>query len=345
MSIINTRTQNMRDMNPGFDRWENRVSQYGAMDLFKVQTDAPNGILRPSLKEKAMDSIHSTLQVPVYDQKTVTIGSTRSVTIADDENTSQLVTMTFATYSFGFTIVPSLFRNNEFDIQADFNQKMTSAIRALGTSLDNAALSALSTNKSQVFGDELIYTITGNKIIASNAQKDEIIGDLDPIMNSNDYYGEFSIVGNMGTKSQVRKLAEKATYNDSNKTIQYLDKNFHWTNRLANGVGNKAEGYVVNANSVGMLFRVERESLMMTESATGHQWGITNLPLLGIPCGTYYYESVGDYNAVAGAASADMTRAWKQHYGFAVDVAFVTAYNSDLSTRASPIAAFAITTA
>ena len=64
--------------------------------------------------------------------------------------------------------------------------------------------------------------------------------------------------------------------------------------------------------------------------------------MLNIPVGTYYYESVGDYHAIAGDASADMTRNLKQHYGFAVDIAVVTAYNSAPSTLASPIIKFQI---
>ena len=35
-----------------------------------------------------------------------------------------------------------------------------------------------------------------------------------------------------------------------------------------------------------------------------------------------------------------MTRTRKEHYGFAVDVAFITAYNSDKATLPSPILAF-----
>ena len=62
--------------------------------------------------------------------------------------------------------------------------------------------------------------------------------------------------------------------------------------------------------------------------------------MLNMPVGTYFYDSVGDYSAIAGAATADMTRTRKEHYGFAVDVAFLTAYNSSPSTLASPILAF-----
>ena len=37
-----------------------------------------------------------------------------------------------------------------------------------------------------------------------------------------------------------------------------------------------------------------------------------------------------------------MTRTRKEHYGFAVDVAFVTAYTSDAEHRATPILAYAV---
>jgi hypothetical protein len=95
--------------------------------------------------------------------------------------------------------------------------------------------------------------------------------------------------------------------------------------------------YGVQAGSLGILPRFERESLLNTVSRTGHEWGIDTLPMLNFPVGTYYYESVGDYSAIAGAATADLTRARKEHYGFAVDVAVLTPYNSDPTTIANPI--------
>jgi hypothetical protein len=57
----------------------------------------------------------------------------------------------------------------------------------------------------------------------------------------------------------------------------------------------------------------------------------------GIPVSTYYYESVDDYNAIAGTATSDMTRAYKEHYGFAAGVGFVTSYISDTDNRPTPI--------
>ena len=64
---------------------------------------------------------------------------------------------------------------------------------------------------------------------------------------------------------------------------------------------------------------------------------MTTLPILGVRCGTFFYESKGDYSALAGAASVDMTRAYKEHYGFSFDYAHITPYNSDRATIPSPI--------
>jgi len=58
--------------------------------------------------------------------------------------------------------------------------------------------------------------------------------------------------------------------------------------------------------------------------------------------GLHYYESVGDQSAIAGDATADLTCAKKEYYGFSVDVAFVVAYNSAIATKANPIIKAAI---
>lgn len=345
MSLLNTRVQELRVQSPTLDKWTVRPSRYGAFDAFLQGNSAPESIISQELLQRAASAVGRDVKVPVYDTDSVSIGSTRSVTIADSENTSALYTVSFTTYSFGFTIVPSLFMNNELSMQQDFNRKLTKYINALGVALDNAALSALDTNKSQVYNDTLAYSVTSNVVIAPNASKDEIIGDMTAIANANDFYGGYDMIGNTGLMAQVMKMSEHTLYNDQNKTIQWLDKDFKFTNRLANGAGHDATGYLVNKGSLGLLFRHEREALLGTMLPDGTEWSIDTLPMLGIPIDTYFYYGVGDYNAIAGAASADMTRVAKEHYGFAIEIATVVAYNDDLSANPSPIMKFAIATA
>lgn len=337
MSLINTRIQNVRSSS-NLDKNELRPSRYGGLNLFMQQTADPAGIITPELSEKAAASIGNTLQTPVIDYDGgVTIGNTRSVTIADDENTSQMHTITFATYSWGFTIVPSNFMNNEISIQRDFERKFTKYLYKFGETLDAATIAALSTAKTQVIADSLNYNVVGNAIQATFAQRETIIGDINPMMAANDHFGMIHLLGNAGYESVIRNLSEKDIYNAENKTLQYSDKELHFSTRIPNAAGEFANAYAVQSGSVGILTRFERESLLGTQMADGTEWGIDTLPMLNFPVGTYFYESKGDFSAMAGAATADNTRARKEHYGFAVDVAILTPYNSDPTTIANPI--------
>lgn len=340
MSLVLTRIQNIR-ANSNLDKFEYRPSRYGALNAFMVQSEDPTGILTEELKQKARTSIGNTLETPVIDYDAdITIGSTRTLTIADSENTSKMVQITFATYAWGFTITPAMYMNNEIGIQKDFETKMMKYIYAFAKKLDEAALATLAANKTQVLKNPLLYDWSSNAINAKWTERENVFGDLEVMMGANDFYGQLHIVGDPGVESIMRKLQQHGLYNDVNKQNEFGTKVVHLTNNIAAAGGKYAQGYAVNAGSLGMLTRFERDCLLGTVSGDGHEWGIATLPLLNMPVGTYFYDSVGDYNTIAGAATADMTRTRKEHYGFAVDVAFLTAYNSAPSTLASPILAF-----
>lgn len=340
MSLVLTRIQNIR-ANSNFDKFEYRPSRYGALNAFMVQSEDPTGILTEELKQKARTSIGNTLETPVIDYDAdITIGSTRTLTIADSENTSRMVQITFATYAWGFTIAPAMYMNNEIGIQKDFETKMMKYIYAFAKKLDEAALAALAANKTQVLKNSLLYNWSSNAINAKWTERENVFGDLEVMMGANDFYGQLHIVGDPGVESIMRKLQQHGLYNDVNKQNEFGTKIVHLTNNIAAVEDKYAQGYAVNAGSLGMLTRFERDCLLGTVSGDGHEWGIATLPLLNMPVGTYFYDSVGDYNTIAGAATADMVRTRKEHYGFAVDVAFLTAHNSAPSTLASPILAF-----
>ena len=343
MSLVLTRIQNIR-ANSNLDKFEYRPSRYGALNAFMVQSEDPTGILTDELKQKARTSIGNTLETPVIDYDAdITIGSTRTLTIADSENTSKMVQITFATYAWGFTIAPAMYMNNEIGIQKDFETKMMKYIYAFAKKLDEAALATLAANKTQVLKNPLLYDWSSNAINAKWTERENVFGDLEVMMGANDFYGQLHIVGDPGVESIMRKLQQHGLYNDVNKQNEFGTKVVHLTNNIAAAGGKYAQGYAVNAGSLGMLTRFERDCLLGTVSGDGHEWGIATLPLLNMPVGTYFYDSVGDYNAIAGAATADMTRTRKEHYGFAVDVAFLTAYNSKPSGAGalpSPILAF-----
>lgn len=337
MSLVATRLQNWRIENPELDRNMARPLEYGALDFFIEQTDAPNSIISPNLRNRAFASMGNTVQVPVinYDGD-VTVSNVRTCAISDDENTSALYTVVWTTYAVGFTMVPELYLNNEISYQHDFERKMEKVCRALATTLDTAAIAALEAAKTQVWADSLQYQISSNVIIVPVQMASEILGDLNPMMRANAYPETIHLIGNAGVDSLIRKLAQHDVYNDVNKRMEYDNKILHYTTQLANAANKIGTLYAVADGNVGVLTRVDREALVRA-SANFHEWDVVRLPFVDLPVGSHYYTAVGDQSSIAGAASADMTCARKEYFGFSVDVAFIIAYNSDAEHVANPI--------
>ena len=314
-----------------------RPLEYGALDFFIEQTRAQNSIISPNLRDRAFASIGNTVQVPVinYDGD-VTVSNTRSCVIADDENTSALYTVVWKTFSVGFTMVPTLYMNNEIDYQHDFQRKMEKVCRALATALDQDAIAALSAQKTQVYKDKLQYTVTSNVIQVPTQMATEILGDLNPMMRANSYPRMLHIIGNAGIDSLIRKLAQHGVYNDVNKRMEYDNKVLHYSTQLANESQKIGTLYAVEEGNVGILTRVDREALRRARS-NFHEWDVVRLPFIDLPVGSHYYTAVGDQSSIAGDASADMVCNVKEYFGFSVDVAFIVAYNSAPSTVPNPI--------
>ena len=337
MSLVATRLQNWRIENPELDRNMTRPLEYGALDFFIEQTQAPNSIINPNLRNRAFASIGNTVQVPVinYDSE-VTVSNTRSCVIADDENTSALYTVVWKTFSVGFTMVPTLYMNNEIDYQHDFERKMEKICRALATALDTDAIAALSAAKTQVYKDALQYQVTSNVIQVPTQMATEILGDLNPMMRANAYPRTLHLIGNAGIDSLIRKLAQHGVYNDVNKRMEYDNKILHYTTQLANESQKIGTLYAVEDGNVGILTRVDREALRRARS-NFHEWDVVRLPFIDLPVGSHYYTAVGDQSSIAGDASADMVCNVKEYFGFSVDVAFIIAYNSDTTNIPNPI--------
>lgn len=345
MSLIATRVQNWRVENPEFDRNMTRPCEYGALDFFIEQTRAANSIINPQLRDRAFASMGNTVEIPVinYDEN-VQVSNVRSCVIADNENTSALYTLVWATYAIGFTMVPAAYMNNEITYNHDWTRKIEKTTRALANALDVGAVAAMEANKTQVFKDLLQYQQTGNVIEVPTQMATEILGDINPIMRANCYPGLVHIVGNAGVDSLIRKLAQHGIYNDVNKRMEYDNKVIHYTNNVVNEAGKNGTFFAVEDGNVGVLTRVDREALRRAK-ANSHEWDVVRLPYIDLPVGSHYYTAVGDQSTIAGAATADLTCAVKEYFGFSVDVAFLVAYNSNPTTIANPIIKAEITAA
>ena len=236
-----------------------------------------------------------------------------------------------------------LYTNNEFSYEDDWIMKYRTMEDKLGDALDVLAVTALGTAQSQVFAEELGYTITGNSVQVPYTKRVNIFGDVKGMMRANRYPAAgLHIVGNAGCEAVVRNLQIFGAQNAQTLDREFAGNRLHYTNNVANaqqsgGTSYSGAFYAVAPGMVGFLSRVSRPELNNTKTRIGHEWGTEVLPGLGMEFGFHYYESVGDMSAIASTASADMICDKKEHFGFSLDVAFITAYNASISTIANPI--------
>lgn len=342
MSLALTRMQNFRAQSD-LDKFEERASITGAFEAFVRQTASATGIVSPELQAQFEASNGNTLEVPVIQKQTTTIGSTRNLTIADNENNSAMQSITSTTYVYDFTIIPSQYTNNEVGRQRDFNAKLARGINQMLKNWDTACATVLDAAKTQQFGDALVYDTTGNVLHSTLTQGEYLIGDLDPVMMSNDFEEVMHIIGNAGVMSRFIKTQQKGAANSENNILQWNGKNMYFSNRIANATNKGATGYAIVNDCLGMVHRVERDSRLRHDTGDGKEWNIVNLPGIPFPVGLYSYTTAADKSALH-AGTADMTRTKVEAYSISVDLGFFAAYNSDAANLASPVLKFDIDT-
>lgn len=345
MSLVATLVQNFRANAPEYDKFEFRITEAGAFNAFLTQDMSGMSWMTPDLKRTVLGSTPAnTVSVPVINYKDVTIRSTRPLTIAADENTSALDVITFSTLAYGFHMYPMQHYNNEIDYQKDFDRKFKAMLVKLAATLDGLAVTALDAAKTQVIGEVVGgHTFASNVVseAAATLKDSYILADLDPLMRSNDYMPfMMDVVGNQGVNAILQRMEGFGEFNQENKALQFMSKRFGFSNAISNAVGKDATGFAIADGTLGLLTRVEPDSVFRTRLPDGHEWDTFVLPGLGIEVGTYSYISAVDASAVAGAATAHLTRTSMQAFDFAFDIAFPVAYNSAIATIPAPIIKF-----
>lgn len=337
-----TKMQNWRINSANLYKNEFGQMLNGALDFFVYSNSVPGAIVTPELLRRALGSTGNTIQVPVLKTNTeAAVGNARNCSGMNNDLDSALQGLSWTTVTDGFVNVPNRFMNNDIAEAEYINAAMRSVCLRMSKKLDQLALAALSAGKTGILTNPLNYTFSSNTLAAKWQDRFDLIGDLNTMLIGNGFYDRVNIIGNMPILNIFNKLAEHDTYNAVNKRYEYADKNLWLTHQLANpSVVSPATPiygtfYAVPDGQVAMLMRVARPEFRGSRSGE-HIWGTTELPMMnGVTVGTHYFETQGDMTSYT--SEADMTCDYAEHYNFAVDVAFLTSYNSQVASKPSPI--------
>ncbi len=344
MALTPTWIQELIAKNPTLDNRINRASRYGALDVFRSSLDSPTSIITPGNLAEFQAAIGKTMKIPVIDYDgTVTIGSTRSTTISDAENTSAYVSVSPSTLAWGFTTFPALHYNNAIDYQKDLETKFIKFLYKALATIEGLCVTKLAADKTQAITNLLGYDFTDDIVLADSTAQEKILGDLEVMLQSDDFYGPYKLIGNGGVQSLLNQLMKYNQANEKDLKLEYMNKTLHWTNGITDASGHKATGFLVEDGSVGLMTRVSNESRMNMKSTTGKEFMTIPLPILNREAEYYFYSDVVDGSSMHGSGSAHATRTIKEYHGFALDIALLTAHVTTRASQASPIVKFAIT--
>jgi len=309
------------------DANEHRLSRYGGYEAFR--RDTPN--LIPGWQEfiegRATES--RTARIPVIQRATYSTAATRSCSAETKENTSAYVTPSWTTIKTGFQMVPSQYVGNHIKFQDDFNRKMEDVQRTFLAAVDTAAYTHLNANKSAVNNaDGNPYTVSSNAMIVPNEGKELLFNELGPILEQNDLFGPFNVVGSTRVQALVREYSSQGTSNAENRAFQFGDYNFHYSNRVSVPTGYRDSVFCMPIGSLAYLPWIDPDARLGHSSGDGKEWMKQMLPLLGHEVGVLVQSTCADKSALASGLEATLVQSWQ----FSFDYSFNSAYNSDTAS-------------
>lgn len=323
------------------DRHEQRPSEYGALNLFKKQTQSPLSILDDKVKANIEASFNTSVKVPVINYKDVAIGNVRTCAMKTDGITSQLVTLTAVTYAFGFIAYPEQHYENYVDYSTATGKLIDAGLQKLAATIDEGCVNLLETNKNQHFPQEMLdyYAETGDAFQVPQADKDFFYNNLGSILKTADYSGDPDITTNHIGMAMVRKIAAQGEGNSVNQGFQLLGYVWFPTNRITNGDTDiESTLYAVAPGSVALASRIDPDAKKRNRIHESKYWDVLpNAPYIGMDLGLFYQAECADMSAIQASGLANSTRTKVESWEFSLDVFYIKPYVSSVATRYSPI--------
>ncbi len=353
MSIVATAMQPLIELyeRKRLDKNEILFSRYGAHNLFLAMNGQSQAILSPKNRTNAENSYGNVTKIPVIDGDTVSIGSTRSCTISDAENTSHLISLSFTPLTWGFTMYPGQYVTgpqamNYVGYDADLLTKADKCTLALMSTVDTLARNTIETARNTYWPAAIVtgyYPVIGDAFQVTQAEKTDIFNQLSAIMEEYDFYNTTYVLGNPKLKTLTSRLEAQGQGNATNEMFQFMLGNFRFesSNRVTNGGGVQSTFYAIQEGNLAIVNRNNPNARGMFKIGGGDtpvtQWGLMQYPLLGMVVGTFFRADC----AVSGGAVTD-NATLKESYGFDTEICYVTPYNSSPSTKQTPIIKFEI---
>lgn len=332
------------------DRWEVLFSRYGAFASFMRETANPISILSKENLKKLYYSWGNTVPIVVLNGDPLTIGDSYTCSIDDVASVSAKVTPTFTPYAWGFTMYPAEYTVggqplNYVQYDADFMSKADRFLLALMDSVDTSSRNILETNKNTYWTGNIAnyYSVVGDSLIIPQAAKNDAFNQLAAICMEMDLYEQALVIGSTSLKPLTTRLEAQGTGNAINEAFQFQLGNFTFTgsNRVTNAVGVQSTMYMVQPGAIAIFNRNAPDFIANNKIGGGDapvvEWSTMMLPRLEMVVGTYYKNECAESPSATSYLNNTLQATLKQSFGWNTEIGWLTPYNSDPTTKVTPI--------
>jgi len=345
MSLAKTYLQDIRVKFPSnLDSHENRVTQTGLLTAALAMTKSPASIVSADLLEKAEKSNGLNLDVPVMKKGVVTISNVRSCTISGGRSETDLVRITFKTVRADILLVPSEYEKNQVKYLQDLAKHLREIAEAFKVEIETDLDTALDAAKSQVYGSAIVgttYAFTGGAIQVPESRQKRFFNDLQAINFADDFYEPRSkVISSHTIMPTVSWYINQGKDNAENTSFQFADKDFTFSNRVDVDGDAFGTGYWMPDGSLGFITRIDPDARLAHKAGDGTEWMEDTIPGLPFPVGIMFKSKCDDKSALEEAGLAHLTATLVNQWQISFDYAIVTPYNSDNTTKPSPIRKF-----
>lgn len=313
------------------DQNEILMSQYGAWDLGLKQSKSARSILSPQNRMLAENSYGNVVKIPVFEAAGVTIGTTRSCTIADYENTSTLITLTFNPLQWGFSMYVDQYMTgtqalNYIGFDSDFAFKVAEINLQLMAQQDTFVRNAIDTAMNTYWPAGIAtsyYPVVANALQITDAQKTDAFNQLAAIMNELDFYGKMDVLGSTKIITLTRRLEAQGVGNAVNENFQFMLGAFAFTssNRVTSAAGVAMTGYCIKDGSVAIYNANNPSARARRTIGPGEfpvsQWDTMEWPWLKMTVGSYMANTCASNAGGSGTDTATLRTqySWDTQFG------------------------------
>ena len=327
-----TKLQELRAMYPNnFDRLENRGQKYGLLDLALANAMNPQGIINADIMDKARLAWGTAMTIPALSGVSAANGTGLSCSFGANVPISELVGVTFASISNGFTMNPIEYFSNEIKYAQTRSWLYTKAIRNMALAIDALVDTTLTSNiaaaaeyNNPYAGTK--YPFVADKLQVSLAQQPYFFADMTAINASDDLEDErFDVVGSTNLQPTVRLIFNQGQSNDENTAYQAGDFDFRFSNRvIPTPITSNSSFFVLPKGAVVIMSQNNPLNVAGRTTGDGMQYSTLFDPTLGMTMDTLYQDKCIDLSATTG--NPKDTASIQEGFQMAVHFALLTPY-------------------